>query len=120
MDAAKVTVTASEGVPLLPAGYSIQGAWGFRADSSFYEFFRAYGPAEDAGACGDICRLDEQRSYWLALPVASEATSQHRAVGRALSYAQAPGRFGRKVSFDEFGSVLKMRDLLPGLMLPAG
>jgi hypothetical protein len=100
--------------PPLPRGYSEQGAWGFHDSAGLsYEFYRVYGPSEPGGGRGDLCRIDEARSFWSVIwPSFSESAGEH-IEGRWLSFAQARDRLDGKLTFARFSSPLEMTNEIP-------
>jgi hypothetical protein len=110
------------GGPSLPAGHSSQVAWGFHGpnDGLLYEFFRVYGPPQERNGLGPICRIDEDRSYWLTVFRSSEDPVRRPLVCRWLDYQQARKLAGRKLAFRRFSSPVDMRGELPALLWKGG
>jgi hypothetical protein len=104
------------GFPPLPAGYGVQAPWGFHdAAGRMYEFYRVYGPPHDAGARGDVSRIDEGASFWLVTWPNPEGNDRDVET-RWINFADARKRLGRRLRFQNFASSLEMRDVLPRLL----
>jgi hypothetical protein len=103
--------------PQLPPGYSEQAAWGFHdAAGRSYDFFRVYGPSQDGGGRGDLCRIDEDRCFWSVIwPTFGPAADEHIR-GRWISFAQARDLIGSQLTFRQYGSPLEMCHEVPRLL----
>ena len=110
------------GGPTLPPGHGSQVAWGFHGpnDGLLYEFFRVYGPPQDLNGLGGVCRLDEDRSYWLTIFWSSEDPIRRHLVCRWLDFGRARTLVGRRLAFRQFSSPVDMRDKLPALLWKGG
>jgi hypothetical protein len=92
-------------LPPLPAGYSAQEVWGFHdARGLSYTFCNVYGPPEGHDQRGSFSRLDEGRSYWVAIWRTHDDAGDHTA-SRWITYAEARGRSQRRLKFRAFSSV---------------
>ena len=105
--------------PPLPAGYSEQGAWGFHDENGLaYEFYRVYGPPQPGGGRGELCRMDDARSFWAVIwPSDADGKGEH-IEGRWLSFADARKRPGQRLTFARFASPLDMAHEIPRLLRP--
>jgi hypothetical protein len=104
-------------LPPLPSGCDAQEAWGFTDPTGdfAYEFCRVYGPPEGGGARGTLCRLDQERSYWVVFWRAQEVSGNHPA-SRWLTYAQARALSPSGLTFRRFASSADMREEIPRLL----
>lgn len=102
--------------PPLPPGYSEQAAWGFHDSTGLsYDFYRAYAPPQPGGGRGDLCRIDEARSFWTVIWPTFGPRSDEHIQGRWVSYAQARDKIGG-LSFRRFSSPIEMCDEVPRLL----
>jgi hypothetical protein len=103
--------------PALPPGYTAQQAWGFRDPTGAfaYEFCRVYRPSAGAGARGDMCQLDEGRSFWVVIWGGRSHREDHP-VGRWITYAQARKLSGAGLTFRRFSAPTEMSEEIPRLL----
>jgi len=107
-------------VPVLPAGFTAQPAWGFRDPSGdvSYELVRVYGAARflahRPGIEGQV--LDELMSYWVATAVTDRGGAGETVHERSITYAQARWLKGARLTFATFSSIEDMRDRLPDML----
>jgi hypothetical protein len=103
--------------PQLPPGYSEQVAGGFHDPSGLvYEFYRVYGPARPGGGRGDLCRLDEARSFWCVTWPSFSGDGAEHLEGLWLTFAQARDRLGSRLTFARYASPLEMAAEIPQLL----
>ncbi len=102
----------------LPPGYCTQPVHGFHdADEKlFYQFYRVYGLVARDGARGEVSRQDEDRCFWAVMT--DHGSAPRDLEGRSVTYAQARGKLGRRLSFPRFSSIRHMRSELLRLVAP--
>lgn len=107
------------GLPVLPAGYTSQQAWGFRDVTGrfSYEFCRVYRPPEGVvDHRGPISRMDAGLSFWVVTWEAAEGTAGGSSRSRSMNYTEARKLSGMQLTFSRFSSSQQMRDEIPRLL----